>query len=61
MFGRPKNKNGEAHRYYLLPGMGRANRRRRHTIRFWTIIVGLLTGLAIGCAFYVFHRLSMGY
>ncbi len=61
MFGRPKNKNGEAHRYYLLPGMGRANRKRRSTIRFWTILVGLITGLAIGAAFYIAHRWSMGY
>lgn len=61
MFGRPKNKSGEAHRYYLLPGMGRANRKRRHVVRFWTIIVGLATGLIIGIAFYIAHRMSMGY
>ncbi len=35
-------RNREAHRYYLLPGMGRSNRRKHREFLFWSVIVGLI-------------------
>jgi hypothetical protein len=35
-------KNKEEHRYYLLPGMGRSNRRRHQEFVRWAIVVGLI-------------------
>ena len=38
-------KNKEEHRYYLLPGMGRSNRRKRQQFVRWAVVVGFLAGL----------------
>ncbi len=35
-------RNREAHRYYLLPGMGRSNRRKHREFLIWSVIVGLI-------------------
>lgn len=35
-------RNRDAHRYYLLPGMGRSNRRKHREFLYWSILVGLL-------------------
>ena len=56
LFGPPKNKNGEEHRYYLLPGMGRANRQKRQQIFWWSIIVGLLFSALFAGALYLANR-----
>src|ERR1043166_1746884 len=42
LVGAPKNANGEEHPYYLLPGMGRANRRKRVKVFWASIITGLV-------------------
>ncbi len=49
-------KNKEEHRYYLLPGMGRSNRRfHRKTVR-WAVIVGIITAALFGAALYYAQR-----
>lgn len=53
-FGKPKNP--EEHRYYLLPGMGKANR-RKHALHFkWAIVVGIIISLVIGLVIYIAQR-----
>jgi hypothetical protein len=46
MFGSRKNK--EEHRYYLLPGMGRSNRRRHAQFVRWALVVGLTASALFG-------------
>jgi hypothetical protein len=42
-------RNRDEHRYYLLPGMGRSNRRQHKVILIWSVIVGVLvSGLFAG-------------
>jgi len=53
MFWRKKNK--EEHRYYLLPGMGRANRRKHQEFFRWGIIVGLLASAGFGALLYFLY------
>ena len=60
MFGPPKNKNGEEHRYYLLPGMGRANRRKHAVILRWSIAVGLLISACLAAILYFMNRAGPG-
>lgn len=50
MFGTKKNK--EEHRYYLLPGMGRSNRRRHQEFLRWGVVVGVLASAAFGAVLY---------
>ena len=59
MFGSRKkrpNHGGEEHRYYLLPGMGRSNRRYRNKIQLWSIIAGIIGSALIGLALWLFNR-----
>ncbi|MFM7101511.1 MAG: hypothetical protein ACKO3N_10100 [Verrucomicrobiota bacterium] len=42
MFGLGKPKNSEEHRYYLLPGQGRGNRRKHRIHLFASLAVGLV-------------------
>ena len=56
MFGPPKNKNGEEHRYYLLPGMGRANRQKHQKIFWVSIVVGLIFSLVFAIVLYLVNR-----
>jgi len=59
MFGlkkrRPKD-GGEEHRYYLLPGMGRSNRRYRNKIQILSIIAGIIGSVLIGLALWLLNR-----
>ncbi|MEE2947614.1 MAG: hypothetical protein VX392_04800 [Verrucomicrobiota bacterium] len=58
MFGlrRKKPKDGdEEHRYYLLPGMGRSNRRYRNKIQLWSIIAGIIGSALIGTALWLLN------
>jgi hypothetical protein len=55
-FGPPKNKNGEEHRYYLLPGMGRANRQKRARIFWASVISGLVFSALVAVALYLANR-----
>ncbi len=61
MFGRPKNKNGEPDRYYLLPGMGRANRRKHALLARWAVVVGLLTSGVVALVMYYISRSNLGW
>jgi hypothetical protein len=56
MFGPPKNKNGEEHRYYLLPGMGRANRKKRAQYLWWAIVSGLVFSGILALVLYLVNR-----
>ena len=59
MFGlrKKKPKDGEEeHRYYLLPGMGRSNRRFRSKLQLWSIIAGIIGSALIGTAIRQFNR-----
>jgi high-affinity Fe2+/Pb2+ permease len=48
-FGRPK----ERQRFYLLPGMGGSNlRRKRRRIMQWSIVAGLFTSALLACLLY---------
>jgi len=51
------NRNKEAHRYYLLPGMGRSNRRRHREFLAWSVVVGLIVSAAFGCLLYLLSQL----
>jgi hypothetical protein len=44
------------HRYYLLPGMGRSNRRRRKQYFHSALIVGVIVSLILGVLMYYFSR-----
>ena len=46
----------EEHRYYLLPGMGRSNRRYRSKIQLWSIIAGIIGSALIGTALWLLNR-----
>jgi high-affinity Fe2+/Pb2+ permease len=54
MFGSKKNK--EERRYYLLPGMGKANRRKRKTFLKWSIIVGTIVSAILGTLIYYLNN-----
>ncbi len=46
MFGRKRNK--DEHRYYLLPGMGRSNRRHRQQVFRWVLVFGVIFSILFG-------------
>ena len=54
MFWKPKNK--EANRYYLLPGMGRSNRRHHKNMFYVALGVGAFCALLIGVLLFVLER-----
>ncbi len=54
MFGSKRNR--EDHRYYLLPGMGRSNRRHRHRIHVAAVIFGAIIAAVFGCLLYFLDR-----
>jgi hypothetical protein len=59
MFGfrNKKPKEGEeAPRYYMLPGMGRSNRRNRNKIQMWSIIAGIVGSALIGVVLWLVNR-----
>lgn len=60
MFGLFKPKNPEEHRYYLLPGMGRSNRRQRQLYFRAAIIVGVIGAAILGAIIYLAQRPGPG-
>ncbi len=54
MFWEKKNK--EEMRYYLLPGMGRSNRRRHQQIFRWAVVVGIFISIAFGVLIYILNK-----
>lgn len=56
MFGLFKPKNPEEHRYYLLPGMGRSNRRKRQLYLRWAIVFGFIVAVIVGVLIYLIQR-----
>jgi hypothetical protein len=46
----------EAHRYYLLPGMGRSNRRRHREFLYWSLIVGAVVSVLFGFLLYLLSQ-----
>jgi high-affinity Fe2+/Pb2+ permease len=49
-------KNKEEHRYYLLPGMGRSNRRRHQQFVRWAIVVGALASAVFAFLLYLLSQ-----
>ena len=49
-------KSKEEHRYYLLPGMGRSNRRRHQQFLRWSIAVGLIAWAAFAYLLYLLSQ-----
>ena len=60
MFGLSKPKNPEDHRYYLLPGMGKANRRKHGLYLKWAVAVGLIISAVIGTIIYFVQKPGPG-
>jgi len=53
LFARDKEKE----RFYLLPGMGGRNlRRKRRVILQWSILAGLLVSVLLACLLYLISR-----
>lgn len=50
MFGSRKHKGD--HRYYLLPGMGRSNRRHHRRILLIALLVGVCGSVLFGALLY---------
>lgn len=61
VFGLFKPKNPEEHRYYLLPGMGKSNRRQRQLYFRWSIIVGMIIAAIVGLVIYLVQRPGPGF
>ena len=51
MFGRKKKHD----LYYLLPGMSRANRQKRKTIFYWSLLIGILASALLGGAIWLIN------
>ena len=49
-------KNKEANRYYLLPGMGRSNRRRHRQFMVLAIAVGIAVAVLVAALLYTLDR-----
>ena len=60
VFGLFKPKNREENRYYLLPGMGRSNRRQRQVYLRWAILVGFIVAMVVGTLIYFVQRPGPG-
>ena len=55
MFFRRK-KNSDEHRYDLLPGQGRGNRRKRKQQFFWACIAGAFFAILVGAAIWLVNN-----
>jgi len=53
-FGKPHNP--EEHRYYLLPGQGRSNRRKRRQQLVAAIIVGIIFSAGIASLMWIVNE-----
>ena len=51
-----KPKNRDEHRYYLLPGMGRSNRRQRQFYFRCALVFGFFIAAIIGAIIYLAQR-----
>jgi hypothetical protein len=51
-----KKRNKEEHRYYLLPGMGRSNRRKHRQYFRSAILVGIVVSVVLASLLYYFSR-----
>ena len=49
-------KDKEQHRYYLLPGMGRSNRRKHAAWLKCAILVGVIVSALFGVVLYILSR-----
>ncbi|MCL5095958.1 MAG: hypothetical protein M1608_00180 [Candidatus Omnitrophica bacterium] len=49
-------KKEKEHRYYLLPGMGRSNRRHRRLVFRWSLAVGVIFSLFFAALLYFLNR-----
>lgn len=54
MFGKSKPK--EERRYYLLPGMGKLNRKKRQQNQLIALAVGLIVSAILGLVYYFANR-----
>lgn len=54
MFGRKRHR--EDRRYYLLPGMGRSNKRQRRRLHLAAILFGVFISLVFGLVLYWLQR-----
>lgn len=54
MFGR--RRNPEEHRYYLLPGMGRSNKRHRRRVHMAAVAFGAVIAALFGGLIYLLNR-----
>ncbi len=54
MFGARKNRGD--HRYYLLPGMGRSNRRHRRRVQRVAVLFGILVSALFGALLYYLNQ-----
>jgi hypothetical protein len=54
MFGRKRNR--EDRRYYLLPGMGRSNKRHRRRVHLVAVAFGALVAALFGGVIYLLNR-----
>jgi hypothetical protein len=61
MFGRKRHKHSEEHRYYLLPSMGRSNRKRHRNIFWWSVVVGGIISVLFGGLLYCLNNPRMTY
>lgn len=52
----PRSKSRGEHRYYLLPGMGRSNRRRHQQMIRWAWAVGITGAILAACLVYFLDR-----
>ena len=43
-----QKRNPEEHRYYLLPGQGKGNKRKRKQQWFWSTVVGVIVAALFG-------------
>lgn len=53
LFGSSRKKQGL---YYLLPGMTRANRRKRKRVFWWSVVIGILVSGAFGGILWLLNR-----
>lgn len=57
MFGfKPSRQEREERRYYLLPGMGKANRRKHRLFLKVSVIVGILVSAIVATVLYYANR-----
>jgi hypothetical protein len=50
-------RNKDAHRYYLLPGMGRSNRRKHRQFLIASVIVGTAVSVVFAYMLYLLSQL----